>query len=62
MVASDLPVSTIPPEHLSVNVIALRYRSWDDFRLHAGDQIFFRIQAYNPDGMTDYSPGVCTTV
>jgi hypothetical protein len=41
---------------------SVTYLAWANLGLHPGDNVCFRIRAYNPDGLSDPSPGVCTTV
>jgi hypothetical protein len=58
-VISDLPTGTpgFDPQAPSKS-----YGTWTDLGLHAGDTACFRIQAYNQDGLSDPTPGVCTQV
>jgi hypothetical protein len=38
------------------------YHISDDLRMQAGDTACFKLAAYNQDGISDATPGVCTTI
>lgn len=58
-VLTDLSIVTpgFDPQAPSVTYLASA-----NLGLRPGDNVCFRIRAYNPDGLSDPSPGVCTTV
>ncbi len=58
MVVSDLSVNS----GLDVQAPFAQYKAWGDLRLRAGDDICFRIKAYNSDGESGLSPGVCARI
>ena len=58
-VLTDLPIVTPGFDPLAPSVT---YLAWANLGLRPGDNVCFRIRTYNPDGLSDPSPGVCTTV
>ncbi len=63
-----LDVTTMVVSDLSVNLgfnmqnPSVEYKAWGDLRLRAGDDICFRLKAYNSDGESGLSPGVCARI
>jgi hypothetical protein len=57
--ASDVAITSsgFDPQAPSVS-----YRTWEDLGLHTGDTVCFRLRAYNPDGVSDPTSGICTQV
>lgn len=41
---------------------AVRYDSWYDFGLLPGDNVCFKVRAYNADGVSEFSPAVCSII
>ncbi len=58
MVASDLSVNS----GFNMQNPSVEYKAWADLRLRAGDDICFRIKAYNSDGESGLSSGVCARI
>ncbi len=58
MVVSDLSVNS----GLNMQAPFAQYKAWADLRLRAGDDICFRIKAYNSDGESELSSGVCARI
>ena len=58
MVVSDLSVNS----GLNMQAPFAQYKAWADLRLRAGDNICFRIKAYNSDGESGLSSGVCARI
>ena len=58
MVVSDLSVNS----GFNMQNPSVEYKAWGDLRLRAGDGICFRIKAYNSDGESGLSSGVCARI
>ncbi len=58
MVVSDLSVNS----GFNMQNPSVEYKAWMDFRLRAGDDICFRIKAYNSDVESGLSAGVCARI
>ncbi len=58
-VASNLSVGS---PNFNPQAPAVQYNAEIDLRLQPGDTVCFRLKAYNVDGLSDYSPGVCTLI
>jgi hypothetical protein len=41
---------------------SLQYSSWYDLGLHPGDNVCFKVRAYNADGLSDWSAAVCSVI
>lgn len=58
-VASNQPIDSPGFDPLAPLV---SYNPATDLGLHAGDTVCFRLKAYNPDGESGFSPGICTAI
>ena len=43
-------------------VPSVEFNLLTDLRLERGEIVCFRLRAYNPDGLSGWSPGICSTV
>jgi hypothetical protein len=41
---------------------SLQYSSWYDLGLQPGDNVCFKVRAYNADGQSDWSAPVCSVI
>lgn len=59
MVISDLSVNS---DKFDLQAPSVTYKAWDDLRLRSNDSICFRLKAYNSDGESELSRGVCARI